>query len=143
MAKKLTLRAIKKIQTLDDLRDLDLGIKGDGPGYRGGTLGVSGSRLAWALNIPENFLPPNYGVYCNYLGGGIRGALGESGYNPNIPISKQKLLDELAQAVKRVYTNLEGEAGLLDDEYPDGETNWDNLATKTARKAGVKSYPGL
>lgn len=107
-------------------------------GRRGGNFDFSGSAIAENLNISENDLPRNYGVYCNYLGGGIRGAICPSGYNKNIAPRKARLLDELANLCKKMYVYMESEAGLLDAYDEDGEVNWDVEATMKARQSGIE-----
>lgn len=107
-------------------------------GHRGGNLGLRGGDVAEAVGVDADYLPKNYGVYCNYLGGGVRGAVCPSGYDEAIKGRKAQLLDELAEACKRAYIAIEDGDGLNSD-YPDGETNWDAEATRRSRQAGVKS----
>jgi len=130
---------INKCQTIEDLENLGLGNVTYDLGYRGGNLGFSGEKVADALDISSTDLSRNYGVYCNYLGGGVRGAICGSGYSKDVPAKKAKVLDAIAKACKRVYTNIENENNLNDEEDEDGETNWDALATKASRVAGVES----
>ena len=112
-------------------------------GYRGGTLGFRSSTVAAAFGIDENLLPRHIGAFVNYLGGGLRGSICTSTYSKEITGKKKELLDELLAACKRAYESLENGSGLNDDEYPDGDTNWEAQGTKAARAAGIKSYPGL
>jgi len=54
----------------------------------------------------------------------------------------EELLDELLAACKRAYESIENEAGLNDD-YEDGDINYEAQGTKAMRAAGIKTYPGL
>jgi hypothetical protein len=125
------------------LEELGIGQLDYDIGYRGGTLGFRSSAVAAAFGIDENLLPRHIGAYVNYLGGGLRGAICISTYSPKIIGKKKELLDELLAACKRAYEDVENEAGLNDDEYEDGETNYEAQGTKAARAAGIKTYPGL
>jgi hypothetical protein len=136
---KITLTNLKKIYTLEQLKELDLGSPIYDIGERGGHLGFAGIHVANRIGVSSNYLPKNYGVYCNYLGGGIRGALTHSGFDDKISIRKKQLLEALADACKRVYNDIELELGLFDDTDADGETNWNNVATKKARESGTIS----
>ena len=49
------------------------------------------------------------------------------------------MLDALLEAFVRVYENIENEEGLNSEEDETGETNWDALATKSARRSGISS----
>ena len=137
---KMTLTNLKKIQTLSELKELELGSPIYDIGDRGGHLGFNGINVANKVGVLSNYLPKSYGVYCNYLGGGVRGALTHSGFDIKIVGRKQKLLEALADACKRVYINIEADMGLIDeyDEYI-GEPNWNNMATNTARNNGTVS----
>ena len=135
---KKKLREVRKCKTTGDLELLGIGrLVGDGPGYRGGTLGFCGSDVAAYVGCDEADLPGKVGCYCNYLGGGVRGSVVGGGYSSNVTGSKAELLDALAEACKRAYVNAEN--GLNDETDGDGDTNWDALATKGARAAGVVS----
>lgn len=136
---KLTLTNLKKIQTLAELKELELGNPIYDIGDRGGHLGFSGHKVAEKVGVNQMYLPKNYGVYCNYLGGGIRGALTPSGFDVMITGRKKQLLEALAEACKRVYNDIELELGLFDDTDEDGETNWNNVATKKVRESGIVS----
>jgi hypothetical protein len=131
----MKISQLNKIQSVSGLEELGIGKLQYDIGGRGGYLGFYGSDVAAALNVNANDLPGKFGVYCNYLGGGIRGAVTASGYNK--ACSKAALLDALSAACKRAYVNAEAE--LNDETYEDGDTNWDAIATKAARAAGTKS----
>ena len=139
MYKMITLKQIKACNTIEDLEELGLGNLTVDIGGRGGKLGFNGHNVACHFEIDENLIPDKVGVYCNYLGGGIRGAICAGGYSDTLSKRKAKIMDELSNACERAYENAEAECGLLSEEYEDGDTNWDNIATKSARKAGVKS----
>lgn len=134
--KSLTVSELKKAHAIHDLEGFGLRLQYE-IGGRGGNVGFSGEKLAELLEIEENWLPRNYGAYCNYLGGGIRGSISGSGYSPDIPTRKARILDELAAACKRAYINAEN--GMNDETDENGETNWDAVATNASRKAGVVS----
>jgi len=134
----ITIKQLKKIEAPEELDSLNLGKAIYEIGGRGGKFGFSGSAIAENLNISESDLPRNYGVYCNYLGGGIRGALIESGYNKEIAPRKARLLDELAKLCIKMYVYIESDAGLNDAYDEEGEPNWENQATMKARQAGVE-----
>ena len=131
------LQAIKDVVTLEDLQELGIGEVIYEVGGRGGNLGFSGYDVAEYLDVDSDYLPGKYGVYCNYLGGGIRGAIASSGYSSEIAEDKAELLDALGEACKKVYLFIEN--GLNDEYYEDGEPNWDAQATAAARAGGTVS----
>jgi len=137
---KITLTNLKKINTLEQLKELDMGSPIYDIGGRGGNLGFIGINVANRIGVLSNYLPRNFGVHCNYLGGGVRGSLIPSDFDIKIVGRKRQLLEALGEACKRVYLNLEGGSGLNDeyDEYS-GEPNWEAIATNTARKNGTTS----
>lgn len=139
--KKLTLKQIKSVQTLEDLKALDIGPVVVDIGHRGGGLGFRGADVAEFFEVQEYAFGRNFGAACNYLGGGVRGAIFFGGFGVKYVESKQtaKLIQALGEATVRVYNNLENESGLNDEEDEGGETNWDALATKNVRKSGVRS----
>ena len=138
---KISIAKLNKIQTLEDLEALqdEIGSLDYDIGYRGGHLGFSGSDVAEYIGVEDYQLSGGYGCGCNYLGGGVRGAIFASGYSKEITAGKAKWLDALAEACIRVYNWIEQGEGLQTEEYPDGDTNWDNIATNKSRRAGVVS----
>ena len=137
---KITLTNLKKINTLEQLKELDMGSPFYDIGYRGGHLGFRGIDVANRLGIDYANIPSSFGVYCNYLGGGVRGALVVSDFNVNVKGRKKQLLEAVGEACKRVYINIEGGSG-LNDEYDEhsGEPNWEAMATNRARLKGILS----
>jgi hypothetical protein len=132
------IEKLKAINSIEDFAELGL----DQPIYdvsgRGGSFGFSGQSVGNLLGIDADYLPRNIGSYCNYLGGGLRGAIVVSDYFCKITGEKKALLDEFLSACKRVYQNLEDESGLNSD-YDDGETNWEAVGTAAARDARIVS----
>jgi|688.fasta_scaffold175372_4 hypothetical protein len=133
----LTKKKLNNIHTLEDLQEIGRVLVDIG--HRGGKVGLSSDIVSEELNIPSHLLPRMIGAYVNYLGGGLRGSIQTSSYSSEIVGKKKELLDLLLEACVRVYENLEDESGLNDEEYEDGETNWDALATKMSRQAGISS----
>lgn len=114
--------------------------------YRGGNYGAkSGDVIAYLFPTVSNevaekidsMMPGKFGCYCNYLGGGIRGAIARSDYDAKMPKKYARRLDAFTLACKARYEELEGDMNNEEDE--DGETNWDGLATKSARASGIVS----
>ena len=130
---------IKECNTIEDLEALDIGGLRYEIGGRGGNLGFPASKVAILLECQEEDLPKYIGCFCNYLGGGVRGGIILSGYSEGLPKAKAILVSALVEACKRAYVNAEIEEGLNIEEYPDGDVNWEALATKAARKAGIVS----
>jgi len=133
----ITLSKINKVNTLEELNSLGLGNVHYDIGYRGGGVGLYASNVAEYLKISTDMLPRYVGASCNYLGGGIRGSITSGGYNDAITGRNAKVLDAISEACKRVYLFMEGD--MNDEEYEDGETNWDAMATKSARNSGIVS----
>lgn len=116
--------------------------------HRGGTYGV---RIDDALKIAGTtreeleaagaHLPVRLGAFCNYLGGGVRGAVTgisvQDMLDHNVPEKVAKKLGALIEAAKVRYIELEN--GMNDEEDANGEPNWDAMATNAARKAGTVS----
>lgn len=135
----ITLKELRKVKTYEDLKNLDIEQVYCDISYRGGGIGFYGSDVARAFDVSEGDLPNKFGAGCNYLGGGLRGSIFASDFSDRITGRKWKLLTELARACVRVYKNIENEEGLNEEEYPDGDTNWEAKGTKSARNNGVIS----
>lgn len=138
---KITISQLNKIETLEDLEALqdELGRLDYEIGYRGGHLGFNGNNIAGYIGVDESDLSNGYGCGCNYLGGGLRGSIFASGYNKEVTGRKAQWLNALADACIRVYNWIEQGEGLQAEEDADGETNWDNVGTKSSRNAGIVS----
>lgn len=121
---------------------------------RGGTLGITADQFinsAYASKTlrldddPEyflQFLPHKIGAFVNYLGGGLRGSICGSTYSDELPDINSRLahrLDIFIDACKERYEEIEDEGHLNDDEYPDGDTNWEAQGTKANRQNGICS----
>ena len=128
---------LKKVNTIDDLNELGIGRVIADISHRGGGLGFYARDVAEAFKVPVEYLPGNFGAGCNYLGGGVRGAIFASGFDKMITGRKAELLNELSAACIRAYEHAEGEMNNELDE--DGDTNWDAVATKASRRAGITS----
>jgi hypothetical protein len=139
--KKLTLKQIKSVHTLEDLKALDIGPVVVDIGHRGGGLGFRGADVAEFFGVPEYAFGRNFGAACNYLGGGVRGSIFFGGFGVKYVENKQtaKLIQALGETTVRVYKNLEDESRLNNEQYEDGDTNWDAIATRKVRKSGVRS----
>ena len=137
MNKNITIKQLKNVHTIEDLQDLEIGRVQYEVGYRGGYVGFYGTSVAEALSIPEWQLTGKVGAYVNYLGGGLRGSVATSEYGRVENKRKIRLVEELLEACRRAYINAENEIGLNEEEYEDGETNWDAKGTAVVRAAGV------
>ena len=135
----MTIKQLKKINTYEDLEALRIGRVVCEISHRGGGVGFYAEDVAEAFDVDKLYLPGKFGAGCNYLGGGIRGSIFPSGFSNKITGRKADLLTALSEACVRVYEDIENESALNDDEYPDGDINYDAQATKGARKAGIKS----
>lgn len=134
----VTLNEIKSVNTLEELENLGIGNVFVDVSHRGGGIGFYASDVSEHFGVNEFHLPRKFGAGCNYLGGGVRGSVFASNFDTEIQGDERVLLEELAQACIRVYEDIENENGLNDD-YEDGETNWEALATKAARSNGTQS----
>jgi len=120
---------------LEDAGKVDFDIS-----YRGGHYGLSRNDACELLGIEggnADYLPPKVGVYCNYLGGGLRGAIVGGGYDKKLPAKYAKKVDAFVAACKLRYHEIEN--GLNDEVDENGETNWDAVGTNASRAAGVVS----
>ena len=134
-----TLKQIQSVNTLSELNNLGLGNVIYDIGGRGGNMGFYSSAVARCFNINPEMLPEHFGAYCNYLGGGVRGAVATSTFDSKISKGKAKLLSELAEACKRAYLDLENENNMNDELDADDEINWDAMVTRAHREAGIVS----
>jgi hypothetical protein len=100
-------------------------------GYRGGSFGFSSGDVVDALfpSISDEtrekvlgFMPGMFGAYCNYLGGGLRGALIGSSFDREMPEKYAGPLRIFARVCVTRYKEIEDEMGLNAD-YEDGDTN--------------------
>ena len=135
----MTIKELKKIKTYDDLEASKIGQVYADISHRGGGIGFYAADVARAFDVQSNDLPGKFGAGCNYLGGGIRGAIFPSTFSSRITGKKAALLEALAAACVRVYKDVENENSLNDEEDPDGDINWDAKATNGIRKAGVQA----
>ena len=105
-------------------------------GHRGGKYGLLAKDVFEILNFPEkdriesNF-PEKIGVYCNYLGGGLRGAIVGGGYNENVRDTISKRIELFYQACEKRYEELEND-GIEPDE-------WNDEGTRRCRRSGIIS----
>jgi hypothetical protein len=127
---------IKEANTVEDLEALNIGRVIVDVSPRGGGLGFSGETVAEFVGVPAAYLPRSYGCGCNYLGGGMRGAIFASGYSKAVENKAQRrMLDAIAEACIRAYVAIEDEAGL----NATGDDDWDAEATRRARATGAVS----
>ena len=134
---KLSIPKINKVKTITDLENLGIGSVYCDISERGGGLGFYSSDVANTVGVRESDIPRKFGAGCNYLGGGVRGAIFASDFNSAVTGRKRQLLEAIAEACKRAYENAEG--SMNDDEDEDGEPNWEASATKCARENGTIS----
>lgn len=147
-----TQNSVKYIQKLLELEEgNNRGIEYD-ISHRGGSytidtylaLEIIGIDYSKQDRIAEN-LPSKIGAGCNYLGGGLRGSIFTTASTPTtfvengIPKYIAIKLNSLCDALKARYIALESLCGLNDEEYEDGDTNWDAIGTNSARDAGIVS----
>ena len=132
---KQVRKEMNAIQTYEDLSQFcnkyGLSLYPD-VSHRGGTLGVSGSDMSRFLGTKLEF-PSKFGVYCNYLGGGLRGALVQGDMPEDLKSADYETCQIFLKAMIRVYNSIEQEAGLQD------ENDWDWKGTKASRESGVRS----
>jgi len=119
---------LKKVKTYEDLESLGIGRVYCDISYRGGGVGFYQEDVARHFDIANEYLPGKFGAYCNYLGGGLRGGICESGFSNKVEGRKARLLEELLKACVRVYEYIEKESYIEDD-----------VMTGIARVKGVKS----
>jgi len=140
-SKKITVREI--VQNLENENRIQYEIS-----HRGGTYGANAGVIVSALfptlsddKIDEivNLLPNKVGVHCNYLDGGLHGSINRSDYAKELPAKYAKRIDAFTRECKNRYLAIENGEGLNDEEYPDGDTNWDAIGSNRSRAAGVKS----
>lgn len=133
------IKELKKVRTYEDLEALGIGRVYCDISHRGGGVGFYSSDVARVFEVSEGDLPGKFGAGCNYMGGGLRGSIFASDFSDRITGRKARLLEELGQACVRVYENIENGEGLNEEEYPDGDTNWEAIGTKEVRKQGIES----
>ena len=113
---------LKKVKTYEDLEGLGIGRVYCDISYRGGGIGFYQEDVARYFEIANEHLPGKFGAYCNYLGGGLRGSICVSGFSDRVwEISKKtgRLLEELQEACRRVYANIDSEE-IADDPINTG-----------------------
>jgi hypothetical protein len=135
----ILIKTINKVQTLENLENLGLGNVYCDISERGGGVGFYSLNVAAAFQVRADQLPQKFGAGCNYLGGGVRGAIFQSGFSSEIPAAKAKKLRALSAACVRVYYAVESESGMNDDDDDETSVNWNGHATAAARAAGIRS----
>lgn len=108
----IKIKDLKKIKILQQLEKLNIGNIDIDISHRGGHLGFSGNDVADFFDIPYEYLPLNFGAYCNYLGGGIRGSIQSSTFFKGLYQTQPqvtRLLEELGKACIRVYEKIDKE----------------------------------
>lgn len=134
---KITIKQLKKVKTIEDLQDLNIGFVEYEVGHRGGFVAISGKNVSEAFGIPEWQLTGRVGAYVNYLGGGLRGDVVTSEYSRVEGDRKIQLIEELLEACRRVYINTENGLGMNEEHYEDGDANWEAIGTARVRAAGI------
>lgn len=126
----------KKLIALENDGKVDYDIS-----HRGGHYGLSRGDVSDLLGLGgyADMLPGKVGAFCNYLGGGLRGSVSVSDYDKAMPKKYAKRIDAYLAACHLRYLELESGAGLNDETFPDGDTNWDAIGTNASRKAGIIS----
>ena len=109
--------------------------------HRGGHYGLARDDAFELLEIPEKdriaeYFPPKIGVYCNYLGGGLRGAIAPGGYNKDVPERIAKKIDSFCAVCKARYEEIEKDWANDEEAYTD---EWNEEGTKRCREAGMVS----
>lgn len=108
--------------------------------YRGGHYGLKVGDVLELLNIPDkydDYFPGKVGVYCNYLGGGLRGSIVGGGYNKELPKTYAEKVQNFYASCRQRYLDIEN--GLNDEIDENGETNWDAVGTNANRAVGIES----
>jgi len=136
----MTKKEIKqKMLELEDKNKVDYEVS-----YRGGYYGLSANDFVnefiaekdYTISIVD-YLPEKVGVYCNYLGGGLRGAIVGGGYGKELPLKIKKIIDSYTKVCKQRYLEIEGRFN--DEVDEDGEINWEAKGTNACRKTGIVS----
>jgi hypothetical protein len=135
----VTIKQIKSANTISDLAELNIGRLSYDIGGRGGHVAFTSRDVSEAFGIRYEQLTSKVGAYTNYLGGGIRSSVMQSEFHRIKDKRKQRLVEELTLACKRAYLNAEDEMHLNDEEYEDGDINWDAKATNI-NKVGVDKF---
>lgn len=139
--------------TKQTMRDIVRAMEAEGKmigdiSHRGGTYGAYATVAVGTLfpTLSEeqerrvlDCLPNKIGAFCNYLGGGLRGAIVRSDYAAALPAKYARRIDAFTRECVRRYNEIENGEGLNEETYPDGDTNWEAQGTKKVRAAGVKS----
>ena len=137
MTIKNKIRKIKKqLRQLEEEGRIDYEIS-----YRGGHYGLKREEAWNLLKIPEKdrieeYFPPKIGVYCNYLGGGIRGAIVGGGYSSEVSERTAKKIEDFYSACKQRYEEIETEWANDPESFTD---EWNEKATRRARAQGIVS----
>ena len=91
--------------------------------YRGGYYGARASVACELLGLPDHVadqLPNKVGAYCNYLGGGLRGAIVciDAGDMIGHGVAKTyaKKIARFAELCKQRYNEIEAGEGLQDED---------------------------
>lgn len=140
----------KRLGALDALendRKVDYDI-----GYRGGHYTIDASDALYIAGFTGDYdekcailesLPGKIGAGCNYLGGGLRGAIvgtvgsADEFVKHGVPEKYAQKLFLLVKAIKQRYEDIEN--GMNDEYDAYGEPNWDAIGTNANRRAGVTS----
>jgi len=128
-----------KMEDIYDLEDQD--VIDYEISYRGGNYGISAQKFIERFAPEEDIealLPGHIGAYCNYLGGGLRGAICKSDYAKETPARIAKMVDNFVSLCARRYAELEEEM-LLNDEGEADDPNWEAMGTNACRRAGIVS----
>ena len=127
MIKKIGIKELKKVKTIEDLENLGIGRVYCDISHRGGGLGFYSEDVASWVDVDNCYLPSKFGSGCNYLGGGLRGSIFPSDFSNKITGKKANLLNALGNACVRVY------------EYLDSENIEDDVMEGIARVKNVRS----
>ena len=134
-----TNKIYELVRKMEEANELEYDI-----GHRGGTYGARAAKVIDALgmtNVSAEMLPNKTGVYCNYLGGGLRGtvnvlATASEMVAHGVPKNAAKKIEAFAQACKQRYEEIEQDWANDEGSFTD---EWSEAGTAMNRAAGVVS----
>jgi hypothetical protein len=126
------VKAINEIESIDDLismmeTEIDYDIS-----YRGGGIAINANYFLLQCGVAIEGCPDIFSVYCNYLGGGLRGSICTFSIPESFKGEKRSILVAVQKMLRRVYADAENAFGLNDG-------SWEAQGTEACRNAGIES----
>lgn len=104
-----------KFESLPDFDVMEVSHRGGAVGWHDHTIACFLEEFSFKAEDVYEALPAKLGVFCNYLGGGVRGAIFRSQID-RAPKKMKPYLEALIDAAQELYMECEHDLGLNEED---------------------------